>query len=209
MKSPKVWYTFLNHRVQFTLQNPLGLRLQTTVDHSLETSWYSYLPWQVDHALQGAPEKGVESLWEVRDEPPLKDGVGGKTREPLHNCRSCQKSLLTEHTSCPDTHHCHWAMPIRPNGRGPWRKFLAQFCGSTSKPWIRPGRAEAGLPLGPGNFFPTLVQVPPVPGAQRVRFCKWCGWPQTIWQTQPTQWLPKRNPNMELSFPTLIQEGRK
>ena len=160
MKSPKVWYTFLKHRVQFTLQNPLGLRSQTTVDHSLKTSWYSYLPWQVDCTLQGAPEKGVESLWEVRDEPPLKDGVGGKTREPPHNCRSCQKSLLTEHTSCPThttvTEPCLPGLTAGARGESSWPSSVAPL------PSHESGQAELkqACHLALGTFFPPWSRFP-------------------------------------------------
>lgn len=70
---------------------------------------------------------------ESRDEPPLKNSVGGKTREPLHDCRSCQKPLLTEHTSWPPhvtvTEPCLAGLRAAAGG-----KLLAQFCGSTSKP---------------------------------------------------------------------------
>lgn len=101
--SPKVWYTFLKHKVQFT---PAKSRIEIA-DHSrlqFRNFMIFLLAVAGKTAGQGAPEKGGEFVG-GRDRP-LKNSVGGKTRS-RSRLQELQKPLLTGTHPGPHTRHCH------------------------------------------------------------------------------------------------------
>lgn len=75
-KYQNIWHAFFQSKVLFALLNSLGIRLQSTGCSFLIPPKLSNLPQQVNTYIMLTGGRMLLSRWGIRDEPPVKVGVG-------------------------------------------------------------------------------------------------------------------------------------